>query len=169
MRKGPRRSTALPGVADHPYGSQLTIFLLTGTARIAAMVFVFCGAPLFAQLSLPDSPRIHSRGRGQKRELEIGTSSSEAGEPRAAKSESTESPQTPSGLSQPDPVQPAMFSPLTSKEKLRYAVGTSISPLAFIEAAAKAGFIRRRDFARSTGLVLPDTSSNLERPGRIRR
>jgi hypothetical protein len=44
-----------------------------------------------------------------------------------------------------------MFSPLTSKEKLRYAVGASISPLTFIEAAAKAGFYQETGFRKKYG------------------
>ncbi len=151
MHNRPRRWVAPLVGAGHPYCSQPAIVLFAGTARIAAMAAVFCGAPLLAQSSFPDSPPIHGKGRGQKRELETGTSSFEAGEPRAVKSDSTEPPQTPCGLSQPDPVQPATFSPLTSKEKFRYAVGASISPLAFIEAASKAGFYQETGFRSKYG------------------
>lgn len=150
-----RRWTAPLLGAGHPYCSQPKIVLFARTARIAAAAVFFCGAPLFAQSPLPDSPPIEGMGRGQKRELEIGTSSSEAREPRAGKSESTEPPQSPSGLSPFDPVQPATFVPLTSKEKFRYAAGASISPLAFIEAAAKAGFYQETGFRSKYGPGAP--------------
>lgn len=115
------------------------------------MMLFFCAPPLSAQSSLPDSPQVHRSGCREEHEQDTGKSSTPAEKPSDAECESMKPPQAPAGPQPSDPVQTATVPPLTSNQKFRYAAGASVSPLAFIEAAAKAGFYQETGFRSKYG------------------
>ncbi len=123
----------------------------TGKVLPVTVALLFCGASLFAQTSLPDAPQPHFSDQADQQWQGIGISWSQTEQEGQAKSESTGLPQSSATIPESNGVQTATPSPLTSKQKFLYGASASVSPLAFIEDAVKAGFYQETGFRRRYG------------------
>lgn len=151
MHKRTKREAETQSGAGRSGSVRVPTVFFTSMVIGAAWLPLLCARPSLAQKALPDTPKAHCNGRREepepyakgtfvdKEETEQGNCGS-AGEAQSSSSE----PHF-------EQTRNAALPPMSSSDKLRYAVGNSISPFAFIEAASKAGFYQETGFRKKYG------------------